>query len=51
MSRYQKVKTLLRALEKCLMDFYKGVVLLPKFDNSTPETRDKEIFQSQVNIG
>ena len=36
MARYQKAMTLLPVLEKYVMDFYQGVVLLPKFDNSSP---------------
>ena len=33
-----------KPLEKHFMNFYQGVVLLPKFDNNSPSaTRDKEI--------
>ena len=35
-SHDQKVMMLLPIMENCPMDFYQGVVLLPKFDNSTP---------------
>ena len=39
---YQKEMMLLPTMEKSPMDFYQGVVLLPKFDNSSPSvTRDK----------
>ena len=35
-SHDQKVMMLLPIMENCPMDFYQGVVLLLKFDNSTP---------------
>ena len=46
MSRDQKVMTLLPTLEKCPIDFYHRLLLLPKFDNSSSSvTPDKEICQ------
>ena len=36
MSHDQKVITLLPSIEKCLVEFYQGAVLLAKFDNSSP---------------
>ena len=42
MSRDQKVMTLLPQMEKWPIDFYHGVVLLLKFDNSISAIRDKE---------
>ena len=44
---YQNKMMLLLTMEKSPMDFYQGVVLLPKLDNSSPSvTRDKEIYLS-----
>ena len=44
MSRDQKSTTLLPPMEKYPIDYYPEMLLLPKFDNSSPfVTRDKEI--------
>ena len=44
MSRDQKVMALVPPMEKCPIDVYTELLLLPKFDNSSPSvTWDKEI--------
>ena len=38
-------------MEEVTYGLYQGVFLLPQFDNSSRETRDKEICQSHMNMG
>ena len=46
MSHDQKVMMLLPLMEKCTMELYQGISLLPKFDNiSSSVTRDKEMVR------